>query len=478
MYASALATLLAAAAPAATYHVRVDGGSAQQCDGRHDAALAGAVSRHCAWNHPFVALPPGGPARIAGGDTLLIAAGSYMMGAGAAGTQDLPKCRADWPWDCHAAALPPGPSPRRPTRLAGAGFDSGCGNPPQLWGTQRAASVLDLEGSSNVEIACLEITDHASCIEFHNASAQTARCARDQAPYGAWASVGISAAHAANVRLTDLDIHGLAHDGIRAGALSDWTLQRVRIVGNGWSGWNGDIGADSPDRGSMRFSDVEIAWNGCAERYPGRAHFGCWGEQAGGYGDGLGTGSTGGIWQFERVHVHHNSQDGIDLLHADASAAVLMRDVRAEDNAGNQIKVSGAVRIEQSTVLGTCNALAQQGKLDPADSCRAAGNSISLHLPDRGQALISGNRIEGEGDCLIDLQCAQGGCSGASATISANTLHATSPAAGVAVRPPCALWIAPDSSAIDVRFGDNELGALRGVPCPARVSACAGNHAN
>jgi len=467
-----LLALLGAASASSTYYVRPDGGSAEQCDGRSDAAYVEG-KRGCAWNHPFAALPPGGPARIAGGDTLNIAPGSYMMGMGAPGSEKLEKCRADWPWDCHAAALPPGPDPDHPTRLLGAGFDSGCKQPPQLWGTQRSSSVLDLTGSDNAEVACLEITDHADCIEFHNATVPGVRCERDHPPYGAWAAIGIAAAHAAHVRLSDLDIHGLAHDGIRAGALRDWTVERVHIVGNGWSGWNGDIGDDSANSGKLTFRDVEIAWNGCAERYPRREHFACWGQQSGGYGDGLGTGTTGGAWLFERVEVHHNTQDGIDLLHGDASASVELRQVHAHDNAGNQIKASGALRMHDSTVLGSCRALAHDG-IDAADLCRAYGNSVSLHLAAHASIDVSGNRIEGEGDCLIDLQCADGDCGGGSVQLNANRLRGT-PTSDA--RPPCSLWIAPEWRGPSVQFRDNTLDALRGGDCPRRSENCTGTHA-
>ena len=117
------------------------------------------------------------------------------------------------------------------------------------------------------EVACLELTDHSSCIEFHDAGAQTRPLRARHLPYGAWAATGISAADSADVHLADLNIHGLAHDGIRAARMRDWTLDRVRIVGNGWSGWNGDLGdAGSSNSGQLIFRHVEIAWNGCGER--------------------------------------------------------------------------------------------------------------------------------------------------------------------------------------------------------------------
>lgn len=463
----------------ATFYVRADGGSVDQCDGRHDAAYPGSGSdRSCAWRHPFDALPPGGKARIAGGDTLVIGAGSYMMGMGAPGTETLEKCRKDWPWDCHAGAIPSGPSAGRPTRILGAGYDHGCRKPPELWGTQRASEVVDLEGSSNVEIACLEITDHSSCIEFHNAAQNVDRCERDAEPYGTWSPAGIAAADSAGVRLRDLNIHGLAHDGIRAGRLRDWTLERVRILGNGWAGWNGDVGGDSSANGGhLVFRDVEIAWNGCREDYPSGRHSGCWGQENGGYGDGLGTGQTGGDWLFDHVNVHHNTQDGIDLLHAQADATIVFRNVHAEANAGNQLKASGSVTIEGSTVVGSCAALSGEGGLDHDDLCRARGNSISLNLPEHARSRIVDNMIEGEGDCLVAIECQASGCRDATATVSGNQLNGGLAGTRAAGRAPCSVWVDPKLDGAALAFGHNRVRGTRNAGCPEGFTECADNGA-
>jgi len=70
-------------AQAATYYVRADGGDAAQCNGRADAAYPGSgTAQNCAWKNPSIALPNSGTARIAGGDTLLIGAGTYQIGSG------------------------------------------------------------------------------------------------------------------------------------------------------------------------------------------------------------------------------------------------------------------------------------------------------------------------------------------------------------------------------------------------------------
>ncbi|MBL7063985.1 MAG: hypothetical protein ISS49_07215 [Anaerolineae bacterium] len=167
-------------AQGSAYYVRTDGGSPDQCTGQTDAAYPGSGSgQDCAWDHPFRALPPDGTPRIAAGDTLIIASGSYTMGLGAPGAGN---CDSAYPWDCHVPPIPSGPDPGHPTRILGAGWDSGCANPPELWGTERSWYILNLTDSSNVEIACLEITDHSACVEFH--ADPTLACERETYPYG------------------------------------------------------------------------------------------------------------------------------------------------------------------------------------------------------------------------------------------------------------------------------------------------------
>ena len=95
-----------------TYYIRVDGGTAAQCDGTADAAVNS--TKHCAWAHPFIALPPnidGNDVKnvplIHGGDTLIIDPGQYQMGLPyGAGIYD--SCKTAWPYDCHTQPAPSG----------------------------------------------------------------------------------------------------------------------------------------------------------------------------------------------------------------------------------------------------------------------------------------------------------------------------------------------------------------------------------
>lgn len=397
---AALALSVAVSARGATYYVRTDGGPPDRCTGLADApAPASGTGLPCAWDHPFRALPPGGTPRLAGGDALVVGAGSYMMGYGAPGAET---CSADGAWSCFMPPLPSGPDAAHPTRLLGAGHASGCGSRPELWGTERADTVLNLVGSSNVEVACFEITDHSSCVEFHSGSLP---CRRESAPYGPWASIGLTARDSHDVRLADLNIHGLSHGGVWAGRLADWTLENVRIAGNGLVGWDGDIDGEDSNSGTLAFRRLTIEWNGCGETYPGGQPTGCWAQSAGGYGDGLGTGATAGNWVFEDSAFLHNTSDGLDLLYARAGSSITLRRVHAEGNAGDQIKTNGPVTIENAIAVSNCGSFERQPFTHNVDPCRAGGSALFLVLRAGAQARVTNSTVTGEGDVLVVAEC-------------------------------------------------------------------------
>ena len=470
----ASATLAAAAiaapgaASAATFHVRTDGGDAAQCTGRADAPYPGSGSAQaCAWKHPYYALPTDGATRIAGGDTLVIGPGDYMIGWGAPGSAG-GRCYAGGPYDCYLPPIPSGPSASQPTRILGKQGMSGCTAPPKLWGNERVTKVLNLEGSSNVQIGCLEITDRSDCVEAHSNTA--ARCERNAAPYGQWASAGITARNSRNVLLRDVNVHGLAHTGIQAGGLTDWTLERVKINGNGWVGWDGDIGAGSSNAGRIVMRQIEIAWNGCGQRWQTGAYWACWAQQAGGYGDGLGTASTGGQWLIEDAYVHHNTSDGIDLLYLDGAAttSVVMRRVYAAANAGNQLKTRGNTTVESSVVVGQCSAFVGRDSMVPGDHCRAQGNALSLSVGANHLVDVQHNTITGEGDCLL---LTSGGNNTSRINVRNNALVGQTEYGGGELT--CGHY-ADNSSAV-VAFSGNLIWNVKARQCPGGGNTCGQN---
>jgi hypothetical protein len=399
------------------YYVRPDGGSPAQCTGLVDAPYPGSgTDQPCAWDHPFRALPPDGTPRISGGDTLIIGSGSYMMGYGAPGADN---CDPSYPWDCHMSPIPSGPDPAHLTRILGKDWDAGCSDPPELWGTERTDTIINLTNASNVEVACLEITDHSDCVEFHTGGLA---CERDTYPFGSWAATGIYAEDSVNVYLHDLNIHGLATAGVRAGRLADWTVEDVRIAGNGWVGWDGDIYGDDSNSGTMLFRRWTVEWNGCGETWPDGEPTGCWAQSAGGYGDGVGTGTTGGHWIIEDSAFLHNTSDGLDLLYVrEEGSSIEIRRTIAKGNAGNQIKTTGPVTIENTVIVGNCGFFEGQPFTYNVDHCRALGTALALDLRPGNQATVINNTLTSEGDCLVTAEC-EGSCDGSELVVVRNNI--------------------------------------------------------
>jgi hypothetical protein len=415
LLASALCSTCATAAT--TWYVRPDGGTPAQCTGIRNAAYTGhGTHQACAFNHPFWALQPGQRASnftptkvMRPGDSLVIDTGSYMMGYGAPNA-DNAMCYQPATWGCAVASIPSGIDAAHPTTITG-----NCSKPPELWGTQRVSSILDLEHVHDVVIKCLDLTDHSTCIEYYrptkNAGGVTA-CDRGKYPYGEWAATGIYAADVTNLTLEDLNIHGLADYGIQAGRLSGrTTVKNVTLRANGWGGWSGDLGGNdhrSSNSGNLVFSGLKVLWNGCSETYPARSVAGCWGQNEGGYGDGFGSAWTGGNWVFERSEFKHNTQDGLDMLYANGTGSVVIDHVVAWNNAGNGIKTTGPATLRNSIVNGYCNGwkgfpVAGDGKNGVSGTmCRADGTAVVMEFNGPGQTvLLSHNTITGNGDTLF-----------------------------------------------------------------------------
>jgi hypothetical protein len=466
---------------AITYYVRPDGGSPTQCTGRANAPYPGSGSAQpCAWDHPFRALPPDGTPRIQGGDTLIVASGSYPMGLGAPGAG---ACEAESAYDCHMPPLPSGPSASQPTRLLGAGWDAGCPDPPELWGTERAWTVLNLDGTSHAEVACFEITDHSSCAEDHvyDWGGSPWTCRRDTPPYGPWAADGIYARDSTDVQLRHLNVHGLAVAGVRAGRLADWTVEDVRLAGNGWVGWEGDLGEPSSNRGTLHFRRWLVEWNGCAETWPGGDPTGCWAEPAGGYGDGIGTAATGGRWIIEDSIVRHNTSDGIDLLYVrETGASVEIRRTIARDNAGDQIKTAGPTTIENVLAVGHCGFF--EGKpftyVDThhgtaVDHCRAGGSAIALNLRRGSQATVVNTTVAGQGDCLMIVECQSGqACDGSERVRGRNSIWLGGPEFGAPGDTTCLAWTDLDPSPIG--WDHVLVYGVKGMPSPCPAQSLCG----
>ncbi len=430
MGATLVCLLFPAQAYSATYYVRTDGGTSTQCTGNTDAAYPGSgTAQACAFNHPFWVLSAAGsPNKMVGGDTLIIGPGQYQMGFGAPNT---PSCSQYYPWDCRMRVVPSGTA-AAPTRILGKGWDSGCASKPQLWGTERAATIFDLRGSSNVQIQCLDITDHSSCMDG-GPDIQNV-CNRNTYPYGPWALVGITASDSTNVLLKNVKIHGL-RTGILAGRVGGWTLDHTDIIANSFVGWDGDIGATtSSNTGSVAFKHSKVMWNGCGETYPGLQPHHCYSQDQGGYGDGLGTNTTGGDWIFDHVDFSYNVSDGLDLLYHNGNGSISITHSRFEGNAGNQVKVAASTKIVNSKLIGDCAFFKDKSftsltgvafNLIAFNNCRAGGNTMAVAYHPNMSVSIYNSTVTGNGDVLI--QSSGSNCTGTEKIISRNNMFIGGP---------------------------------------------------
>ncbi len=420
--------LLSIKVEAATYYVRTDGGTATQCLGVSDkpyTPIISDVSRDCAFNHPFWAISvAGNPTKMVGGDTLIIGPGEYMMGWGAPNIINFSTCHSTYPWGCYMSPIPSGPDALHPTRILGRGWDTANGviGAPKLWGTERTFRILNLQGSSNVEIQYLDVTDKSNCIE--NGPDSATRCQRSTYPYGQWAVNGIEARDSNNVLIKNVDIHGLVK-GIFAGRVSNWTLENVNLVANSFAGWDGDIGATtSSNSGNIIFKNSKIQWSGCGQNLDGTPHH-CYSQDQGGYGDGLGTATSGGNWVFDNTEVVQNVSDGIDLLYHNGNGTITITGGRYEANAGNQIKVATTTTITGAKINGNCEYFKGQPftattntSFQPTafNDCRAGGTSLAISARPGKTHSISQSTVIGRGDVLI--MTAGSSCNGTEKLIS------------------------------------------------------------
>jgi len=416
---SLLAILWADQVFATTYYIRPDGGTPKQCTGKTNASYPRAgTGRACAWNHYFWALGwnGGAKARIRGGDTVIMD-GEYRIGydphrnwrGGCLETQT---------WECYPRPVPSGPSPGKKTKIYGKHYTA-CSRSKaaRLWGAERAPHVLNLQGSDNVEIACLDITDKAQCGRAHPNPGYT--CRRDAYPHGNWAEVGISAIDSENVLLKNVYVHGLGLSGVRAGRIQNWEIINSEIVGNPFSGWDGDLGYPDvwADKGTIAFKRVKIEWNGCVERYPDPlrrpAPNSCYNEMQGGYGDAFAP-ATGGpfagqrtTYSFTEVNISHNTSDGIDNLYLDGIDKTIVLRSRLEGNTGQQLKFSGSGAVNDSKIIGNCGFFEGRAETYRGGAefghCRAYGVALSWTVKTHGATLdIMGSTLYGQGDVIIN----------------------------------------------------------------------------
>lgn len=419
-----------------TWYVRPDGGTrfssrvpSGQCDGKTDAPYPGSgTNRHCAFKDVRYLWQDGSyttsTAQSAfpsygwigsGGDTYLIhgslgAGVSYRVGWDNKATSLDQQTKQYWgvQGDPYASGAPPPPSGTAAahTRILGENYAS-CVDPKsrtQLHGGYGVFAILNMSGSSYVDVACLDITDFSSC----GKAGQANSCNKDIGSLSDFAANGIAWSNTSTHNtLTDVRIHGMAAAGM-VGPTGDGTVfTDLELSGNAASGWNADAGDGKTGTGSLLVRHYVIAWNGCAEEYPivdKLPYQDCTDDNSGGYGDGFGTAtvpsSPGWTAQFDDGEVFNNTQDGLDALHlTGAGSSMTVTHTLAYGNMGQQLKVGGTSGTMQGNLIFTnCNALRQTIPGTPAgynrhlsDFCRAADAGVKLTVNDGSRTVYRDN---------------------------------------------------------------------------------------
>jgi hypothetical protein len=426
-----------------TWYVRPDGGTryssnvtSGQCDGKADAAYPGSrTNQHCAfkdvrmlWQDGVYATGTKFPAWGwigAGGDTYLIR-GSLGTGV----TYRVGYANATWAcssgsgacWgiagDPYGSGAPPPPSgtATQHTRILGENYASchSASAKTQLHGGWAVANVLNLSGTSYVDVACLDITDFSAC----GKASQRVGCGRDQD----YAQVGIRFSNATtNDTLTDIHIHGLAGAGLAGPTGDGVVMDYIDILGNASSGWNADLGNGTTGKGSLLVQHYDISWNGCAEEYPivhPLPYGDCTDQDHGGYGDGFGTTTKDSDppgWQvhFDQGTVSYNTQDGLDALHIGGKgSSMTVTHTRAFSNMGQQIKIGGATAtITDSLIVGNCRAMSQAIPGTPSGYnalldlfCRAGDSAVVIEVPGAQPAVFQRNIVYSAGRIALEIE--------------------------------------------------------------------------
>lgn len=439
-------------AQATTHYVRPNGGSCaditssylqtddgggsvshtRQCTGLADADYPGSgVNQACACNNlQWLVHTNGGvdTADMAAGDTVIVT-GPIQVGCGLNGTNcldwrvninDSSKCYSSSTDTCYMTPVPSGVDVGHKTKIYGAGWDTDCSSPAEIWGAGQVEKIINLIGSDNVDIRCIKMTDHSNCTT--TAPTGDVSCAKTTSDLSA--QQGIEATDSSNVEFHDVSIYGMGHDGIWAGNLTNWNFGNLSINYTGWTGFDWDHGHDPGNtaaNGTFYWTGGGIKHAGCSDNYPTDAPKNCVGQNQGIAADGFGSYQIGGNFYFDGVDISHNQGDGLDMLYhreADCSGGceIHIRNSKFEGNAGNQLKLaggtSGKITVENSQIIANCNFFndksyqlyspTQSGRSGTICNHNAVCNSNENYAP-------TGCSVDTGGDCETSTSCRSGG---------------------------------------------------------------------
>ena len=446
-------------ANATTYWIRHDGGTNVQCTGTTNAAYPGTgTGKPCAFNHPFqmvsynntwIAFTSGDTMQFADppSNTLPYYMGEQNNGVGTDWSPFISGCPAP------NSAYPAGsscflPVPPDNTHIIGQNAGSchtsqhtGLVNPTILSGINGVFVGIDVQGTNNVSLSCVEITQPDNCsLAGVGSGGGCAGSANYISTAGIILEYGV-AQGPRNLTMTDVGVYGTSANGVLGSHLNTLpgdviTGSDVYVMGNGSAGWNSDgggCGTSCESVGTMNLSYLDVEGNGCLLLKPfdnttgingGTNAFNyCFGQNTGGYGDGFVLIAAGAFTvNITHSKFKYNTQDGFDGLHlSDDVATSPVTNISSswsEGNGGQTFKLgSGASASAINNVsISNCHVLTQSATfpnnpngwivLDYGDSCRASGDQWSFQLKNGSLLDLENNSSFGYGTTMFDAGCA------------------------------------------------------------------------
>ncbi len=426
--------------PGTTWYIRPDGGTRYsanatrgQCDGKGDAPYSGTgVNQHCAFNdyrYLWDDRASYGVSKwvISGGDTVLLRGGPWRVGFDqGTNSNDVWCFGGSGPYVCTNPTIPAG-TPSQHTRILGENYAS-CSNGnvadrskmTQLFGGFGVYTPLNIAGTQNLDVQCLEITRHSQCVT--SGSPRYPSSCSSYGPIDDFDDDGIEEdSSTANVNLTDLWIHGHPGRGIKGPIGGLVTATRVDIAYNGFAGWDFDDGNATPfGPGAVWvFNHSTIEWSGCNQEYP-IAHTypaaSCYGQSNAGYGDGVGTAPGQGLDVFiDHSTFRYNVQDGEDFGHVDVGSHTFsITNSLSYGNGGGQFKWGWGftnINFVNNLVLANCHRMSAPIAGAPStfnanlqDFCRA-NDAMSFNFQNGSHALFANNTVVSYASTTFDMKC-------------------------------------------------------------------------
>jgi hypothetical protein len=450
-----VAAASASTGPGTTWYIRPDGGTRYsanqtlgQCDGQGDVAYPGSgVNQHCAFNdfrYMWDDQSYNNDAWVmAGGDTVII------RGCASGPNSTAPDCRIGWDsntgsgagytWclgggtsGCGNPPIPPGTAAQH-TRILGQNY-ANCGTATatnksslnRIIGGFGIGTPFALQGAQFLDIECLEVTSHATCIWF-GSPAVPSSCP-GQTPVADFDSDGIRTdVNTHDLLLQDMWIHGHTGRGVKGPIGGTVTCLRCDISTNGAAGWDFDDGNATPmgPNALWNFEYSTIEWSGCNQEYPAVDPIPvatCYSQSTGGYGDGVGTpAGTGLSANIDHSQFIYNTQDGLDLGHVDTGGPYTLNITNsiAYSNSGGTFKIGsnyGSIYMVNNIAIADCDRMAYPITGVPTaynanlgDFCRA-NDAVPIDFRQFTTALIANNTVVSYAPTTFDISCWDTSC--------------------------------------------------------------------